>query len=222
MPSDPPAANGDPPPESLRERKKARTRRELVRVSQRLFAAKGYANTTLDEISAEVEIRTQTLLRYFDSKAALAVAPMAAVVEDLRAKVTDPERTVDTISLWREHVGVRTMYHQMSSAAGVRRYYRWTKQDAALVAMTAQLNQQTQTILAEGIATDQGADPDDLHSTMLAALLVSGWNAVFIRWLGSTEDVDVLGRRQDAVIDFAVANLPSASAATLRQAISSV
>ncbi len=222
MATDRRAPGDDPAAASLRERKKARTRRELIRVSQRLFATKGYANTTLDEISAEVEIRTQTLLRYFDSKAALAVAPMAAVVDDLRTKVTDPGRTVDTITLWREHVGVRTMYHQMSSAAGVRRYYRWTNQDPALVAMTAQLNHQTQMILAEGIAADQGVDPDDLHSTMLAALLVSGWNAVFIRWLKSSEDVEVLGARQNAVIDFAVDNLPRSNAIALRQTISRV
>ena len=60
---------------SLRERKKARTRASLIEVSQRLFAEHSYSATTLDDICAEVEVTPQTLLRYFDSKAQLAVAP---------------------------------------------------------------------------------------------------------------------------------------------------
>ncbi len=54
---------------SLRERKKAKTRAALIEASQRLFARRGYTRTTLEDISAEVDITTQTLLRYFDSKA---------------------------------------------------------------------------------------------------------------------------------------------------------
>ena len=195
-------------PLPLRERKKARTRGSIIKESQRLFEKKGYANTTLDEICAAIEITPQTLLRYFDSKADLAMAPMAHVVEDLRTKVRDGDRTVDTISLWREHIEVRSLYHQMRSPKDVRQYYRWTGQDSVLVAMTANLNYQTQTILAGGIAVDNGVDPDDLHSTLVAAMLVAGWNAVFVRWLRSTEDAADLDRHQAAVIDFAVASLP--------------
>jgi len=50
---------------SLRERKKAKTRAALIEASQRLFARQGYTGTTLEGISAEVDITTQTLLRYF-------------------------------------------------------------------------------------------------------------------------------------------------------------
>ncbi len=198
---------GEARPQSLRERKKARTRRELIEVSQRLFARQGYANTTLEDICAEVEIRPQTLLRYFESKAHLAMAPLIFVVDDLRRKVADPERTVPTIDLWREHVETRTHYHQMRSAADVRRYHKWSAKDPVLVAMGAALNYDTQMILASGIAADAGVDADDLHATLLAAMLVAGWNAVFIRWLRSGATTADLGTRQHAVIDIAIDTL---------------
>ena len=202
---------------SLRERKKAKTRQSLIDVSQRLFATKGYSATTLEEICEEVEIRPQTLLRYFDSKARLAIAPMADVIEDLRTKIGDPDRAVDTIDLWREHVEARSFVHSRSTAKVIRRYYKWTGQDPVLVAMTADLNARTQAYLAAGLAADHGVEPDDLHSTLLAAMLVAGWNAVFLRWLESGADPAELGPKQLAVVDFAVANLPRKTATVLRQ-----
>lgn len=195
-------------PVSLRERKKANTRRELVAVSQRLFATKGYAQTTLEDICAEVQIRPQTLLRYFDSKAHLAMAPLSYAVEELRRKITDPNRQVRALELWREHVEYRTHYHQMRSAAAVRQYHRWTSNDAALEAMAASLNHQTQQILVTGIRADAETDPADLRPTLLAAMLVAGWNTVFARWLHSGETVAQLGDRQLEVIEQATAILP--------------
>lgn len=199
----------------LRERKKAQTRQALIDVSQRLFSSKGYATTTLEEISEEVGVRTQTLLRYFESKAHLALAPMADVVEDLRVKINEPDRSRTTVDLWREHVDARAIFLGMSDGAGVRRYMEWIEQDAVLVAMTAGINVQTQEYLAAGIAHDASVDVDDLHSTLLAAMLVAGWNSVFLRWLTDDSDPTELARRQRAVIDFAVENMPRASAVKL-------
>lgn len=206
--------NGGSEP-GLRERKKAQTRQSLIDVSQRLFATKGYGNTTLEEISEEVGVRTQTLLRYFESKAHLALAPMADVVEDLRTKIFDSDRTRSTIDLWREHVEARAIYFGMADGSVTRRYIEWTAQDTVLVAMTAGLNVQTQEYLAAGIAADAGVDVDDLHSTLLAAMLVAGWNSVFLRWLGDDSDPGELRRRQEAVIEFAVENMPRTKAVGL-------
>ncbi|RLE17461.1 MAG: hypothetical protein DRJ50_14040, partial [Actinobacteria bacterium] len=66
---------------TLRERKKAKTRAALIEASQRLFATRGYAGATLEDISAEVDITTQTLLRYFVSKTQLALAPLTAPLD---------------------------------------------------------------------------------------------------------------------------------------------
>jgi AcrR family transcriptional regulator len=58
-------------PESLRERKKIRTRQALLDVANRLFHEKGFERTTIDDLCAEVEVSRRTFFRYFSDKEGL-------------------------------------------------------------------------------------------------------------------------------------------------------
>lgn len=52
----------------LRERKKARTRAAIQEHALRLFRARGYAETTVDEIAEAAEVSQSTFFRYFPTK----------------------------------------------------------------------------------------------------------------------------------------------------------
>lgn len=62
--------------ESLRERKKRRTRRALVDTALERFTSAGYDQVTLDEVCAAAEVSKRTFFRYFASKEELAMAPL--------------------------------------------------------------------------------------------------------------------------------------------------
>ncbi|MCX4747036.1 TetR family transcriptional regulator [Kitasatospora sp. NBC_01287] len=55
-------------PQSLRERKKQRTRRALRQEGYRLFAEQGWEATTVDQIAAAAEVSPATFFRYFPTK----------------------------------------------------------------------------------------------------------------------------------------------------------
>ncbi|OZI61190.1 TetR/AcrR family transcriptional regulator [Bordetella genomosp. 11] len=59
---------GTAPAEGLRERKRRETRQLIAEVGQRLFLARGYEGTTLDDIAAEAGISRRTFFSYFKSK----------------------------------------------------------------------------------------------------------------------------------------------------------
>lgn len=58
-------------PVTLRDRKRAQTRERIIAAGVRLFATKGYDETTVADIAAAVDIGTRTFFGYFESKDAL-------------------------------------------------------------------------------------------------------------------------------------------------------
>jgi AcrR family transcriptional regulator len=67
----PPALESVPVRPGLRERKKAKLRGQIVETGLRLFRARGYENTRVDDIVQALEISQPTFFRYFPSKDAL-------------------------------------------------------------------------------------------------------------------------------------------------------
>ena len=183
-----------------RARKKERTRRALVAVSHRLFMERGYDPTTLDQICSEVGVHTMTLLRYFPSKAHLALAPLEDVLHAFTDRLGDPARADDAITIWRPHVRTEAVRHQQVAAD----YLTWVDSEPVLRARLESLLTEHEDAMAAALADDAGAAPDDLSAILLASTLVRGNAAVTRRWIGRGAPPEDLVGTQLAVIDLAV------------------
>jgi AcrR family transcriptional regulator len=72
-------AEGEAP--GLRERKKERTRAQIIETAIDLFLKNGYEQTTLDDVLGAVEVSRRTFFRYFESKEDLLIAWMDQLIE---------------------------------------------------------------------------------------------------------------------------------------------
>lgn len=55
-------------PQGLRQRKKLKTQKMLEQVAEKLFLARGYDETTVDDIADYAEVSRRTVFRYYQSK----------------------------------------------------------------------------------------------------------------------------------------------------------
>lgn len=84
----------------LRQRKKEQTRRLLREGAARLFAAQGFAGTTVADIAACANVSERTFFRYFDSKEALLLpdsVELFAYVEAALAARPDDEDPLSAV-----------------------------------------------------------------------------------------------------------------------------
>ncbi len=71
----------------LRVRKRERTRAALVDAAAEMCLSRGYENTTVEQISAAVEVSPRTFSRYFASKDEVFVAVLDDVAEEIAAEL---------------------------------------------------------------------------------------------------------------------------------------
>ena len=81
----------------LRDRKKARLRRQIIDTSIKLFRKHGYENTRIDDIVQTLEISQPTFFRYFPSKDAVlrevGERGYTCICERLRSELSSSART---------------------------------------------------------------------------------------------------------------------------------
>lgn len=151
--------------ETLRERKKQRTREALLRVAVELFTTRGYDGTTVDDIADAVGVSQRTFFRYFSGKedAALALDEMtvAHFVEAVRAR---PAHETPLQAL-RQAVleGWDTLHEVVDSVVPVERFlalYRVIESTPVLLAAHLRRSVEAEEVLAQVLAEREDLDPE--------------------------------------------------------------
>lgn len=85
----------------LRERKKARTRQQIISMAIKLFRKRGYAKTRVDDIVEALEISQPTFFRYFPSKDAVLSEVgrrgYACIAEHIQSELSSKAATMERL-----------------------------------------------------------------------------------------------------------------------------
>lgn len=204
MPKDTPAR----PP--LRARKKAETRLNIVQQARALFDQKGYEATTIDDIADAANVHKQTVFRYFPCKEDIALVFRIDAFEEFKQSLLAEDRTDSVIQCWRNHVK-----HAAARVAKRGDFYRYTQlinSDPRLHAASLRLEIKHEELIAHALSQEANIDPaTDIHSRLLATLLIGGSRAVG-RMILDNNALDQIESASLAVVDFVVEKFPERAA----------
>ena len=166
--------------DSLRERKKARTRAALQEHALRLFREQGYQATTVEQIAAAADVSPSTFFRYFPTK------------EDLVLQDDMDVRLIEALEQMPAGLGpvaaIRAAMHQvMGSFAGpeldmVRETTRLSLTVPEIRARAMDDFSRTVTLMAGGVARRTGLSPDDLRVRAVSGAIFGAIMAATAPW----------------------------------------
>lgn len=155
-------------PAGLRELKKRRTRDALLRVALGLFTTRGYEETTVDEITAAVDVSQRTFFRYFASKEEAAFTIQDLVETRFLAELR--QRPSDETPFEAMHHAVLGAWGSVNEAIEALvpvelhlRTYRMIESTPSLLAAhlrrATELEEQVALVIAEREGLDVESDP---------------------------------------------------------------
>ncbi|MCX4761662.1 TetR family transcriptional regulator [Streptomyces sp. NBC_01275] len=151
--------------ESLRERKKQRTRDALVRAAVELFISQGYERTTVDAITTAVDVSQRTFFRYFAGKDEVALALVEMTVGRVVDAVRERPPHEAPLAALRQAVleGWQTITETVEAVVPLESYLGMIRViEATPVLLAAHLRRQAEIEeeLARVIAAREGLDVD--------------------------------------------------------------
>ncbi|MER5543068.1 TetR family transcriptional regulator [Streptomyces sp. NPDC001118] len=187
--------------ETLRERKKQRTREALLRAALELFTSQGYEHTTVDEIAEAVDISPRTFFRYFAGKEDVAFAVQAMTEERFVAAVRARPAHEAPMEALRQAVleGWDAIRGTVESAVPVELYlrmYRTIESTPALLAAHLRRSAATEETIARLLAEREGVDVDADPRPRLAVAVFGGVIRVTERQWCTGDDFSLAAIRQ--------------------------
>lgn len=191
----------------LRERKRLRTRRTLADTALRLFAEKGFAATTIEELVDAAEVSRSTFFRAFPTKEAVAIEAETEVWTGYLDALAERELTGPVLTALRD----------VLIDAAVALPEDWNERYIATrrLALTAPsvlghidyTRSGVKTRIAAHLAAELALPEGDLRPRILAELAITAWSHAGRGWVaangtgGRAELVNRLREAFDAIPD---------------------
>jgi AcrR family transcriptional regulator len=159
-------------PEGLRERKKQRTREQIIDAAMRLFAERGYQATTIADIATAADVAPRTFFAYFPSKEAVVFHNVDRDLESLASALRDRlpgETAFDALRRWIDAMFDR--WQAEEDEALLRK--RLCSEDEGLANFEGGIMARIQELLHEAIADDLGEPPDALRPRLVTAAAIA-------------------------------------------------
>lgn len=186
----------------LRERKKQQTREKIAQVAVRLFAERGYDHTTLAEIAEAADVAPRTIFAYFESKEDILLCGERSFLDDLKRRLDERPAGTTTVDALREFLS--TIPPQDEDDL-LRKKVMSENPELQMKAHAG--HTRLEPMLAQSIAKDLGAKPDDLQPMLAAASVTAAFISVRDRIFAAEAGGEPMTHEQamatlDQVLDF--------------------
>ena len=159
-------------PEGLRERKKQRTREQIVEAAMRLFAERGYHATTVADIATAADVAPRTFFTYFPSKEAVVFHNLDRDLDSLASALRDRlpgETAFDALRRWIDAMFDAWMAEE--DEALLRK--RLCREDEGLANYQGGIFARIHELLLAAIADDLGEPQDTLRPRLVTAAAIA-------------------------------------------------
>jgi AcrR family transcriptional regulator len=190
-------------PEGLRERKKQRTREQIIEAAMGLFAERGYQATTIADIATAADVAPRTFFSYFPSKEAVVFHNLERDLDGLASTLRERlpgETAFDALRRW-----IESMFDSWTAEedeAVLRK--RLCREDEGLANFQGGVMARIQELLLEAIAADLGEPPDALRPRLVAAAAMAALSSLADSFDESAKPPPVAKAEKLAVFDEAM------------------
>jgi AcrR family transcriptional regulator len=186
--------------ESLRERKKRRTRDRLYDAAVELFSERPYSEVTVDEICHRAEVGRATFFRFYGSKAGLLIEFNRRLAESVTTRREKGPTANATQDLWLVQDQIARTW--ASSGSGMRELAREYIRNATAAELTSEtpyveLLDLVESIIRRGQTTGEFATGH--HPRFVAWIVLNALSAVMAGWLGESNDRALIRDTHNAV-----------------------
>lgn len=167
-------------------RPRSTSRREIELVALRLFAERGFEETTVDQIAAAAGVGRRTFFRYFDSKTAVLWNTFDLEVDTIRRLLGEASEKLPMMDAIRAAV-VAANHYQADDVPELRARMNLIASAPALQANATLHYAAWEDAVVDFAAKRSGQPPDSLYPLAVGRATLAVCRAAFDRWVARAD-----------------------------------